>query len=95
MAEQDFSATGFKESETECVLSSARQFVVLEAASEAEMLCKSLRAAIGPTDSGLHYLVRGLTIRLEELSLIIQRAAGDPSEKIAVLSADLRKEVAA
>lgn len=93
MAERDFTVTGFKESETECVMSLARQAVVLEAASESEMLCKSLRSAIGPTDSGLHYLVRGLSIRLEELSLIIQRAAGDQNETVSDLESELRKEV--
>ena len=101
MTKCDFSVTGLRETETECVLSIERQLLVLEAAYEVKKLSNVLRASIGPNDANDHLIVRGLSIRIKELSSVIMSGISDQVETVSSLTERLtherreQKEVAA
>lgn len=68
-------------------LSDTRLMVALEATWEIEKLCRVLRTLVEPSETGDSYAVRGLSLRVQDLSGIIMSALHDeaaPTDDLAV-----------
>ncbi len=82
------------EGEAETTISNTRRLIALEAAWEIESLCIALRDAASQSESPA-LVVRGITIRMQELSGAIMGAISDTGTSTATLSRKVLREVPA
>lgn len=92
MAEIDTTATGLSETASGVAISKDRQRIILESAYEIEKLSDLLRVTAAKDEEQLFYAIRGITIRLKQLSGIVMSAIGDDSESDAELGYNLRRD---
>ena len=86
----DKPAEDWKETDTEITISKARYSICTESAAEVMELARALRSPDGQLKNIDPYVVRGLSIRIQQLAEITLGALEEKAERIDELSYRLR-----
>lgn len=79
------------ETKTEVTMSRERQLVALSATWEIAELTRVLREAMPQHDDQSHFMVRGISARIEDLNSAIMSALGEPDMKTERLRAEVER----